>query len=140
MPLSRRLHRCDRMIQNESRDAKTLVCVCLQRRHECKLHSLCAHARLSALLHTFREYSLTLDCNGVFAIKAFIAIAPATNAACSIYIDHNVTATSACLRAPSEEHAWCCRLCFGSMLKQTSMHGFSGRPLRLSLSNYCMQI
>ena len=98
-----------------------VMCVCLQRRrvrHECKLRSLHAHGRLSALLHTFIEYSLTLDCNGVFAIKAFIAIAP-------LYIDHNVTATSASLRAPQEDPAWC-RLCFGSILKQTEMQRFFG--------------
>ena len=32
-PLSRRLDRSDRMIQNESRDSKAVMCVCLQRRH-----------------------------------------------------------------------------------------------------------
>ena len=32
-PLSRRLDRSDRVIQNESRDSKAVMCVCLQRRH-----------------------------------------------------------------------------------------------------------
>ena len=32
-PLSRRLVRSDRVIQNESRDSKAVMCVCLQRRH-----------------------------------------------------------------------------------------------------------
>ena len=46
-----------------------------------------------------KAYSVTLDCNGVFAIKAFLAIAPATNVACCS-IDRNVTSMSAGLRAP----------------------------------------
>ena len=87
---------CDRMIQNESRNSNggnVRLFTAATLTSECKLGSLRAHARLSALLYTFREYSLTLDCNGVFAIKTFIAIAPRC-------LDHNVTATSASLRAP----------------------------------------
>ena len=71
-PLSRRLDRCDRMIQNESRDPNgSNVCLfsAAMCTSQCKLRSLHADASLFALIYTFRVSSLTLDCNGVFAIK-----------------------------------------------------------------------
>ena len=49
---------------------------------QCKLRFLRANARLSALLYTFREYSLTLDCNGVFATRALLRLEKTMNLLC----------------------------------------------------------
>ena len=74
-PLSRRLDRCDRVIQNESRDpfGGNVCYVTMQitfltrkfRNGERNLHCDVVH------ITTKRVSSLTLDCNGVFAIKAY---------------------------------------------------------------------
>ena len=74
-PLSRRLDRCDRMIQNESRDPfggnvhyVTMQITFLTRKFrngERNLHCDVVH------INTKWVSSLTLDCNGVFAIKAY---------------------------------------------------------------------
>ena len=74
-PLSRRLDRCDRMIQNESRDPNggnvyyvTMQITFLTRKFrnvERNLHCDVVH------ITTVWVSSLTLDCNGVFAIKAY---------------------------------------------------------------------
>ena len=74
-PLSRRLDRCDRVIQNESRDpfGGNVYYVTMQirfftrkfRNGERNLHCDVVH------ITTKGVSSLTLDCNGVFAIKAY---------------------------------------------------------------------
>ena len=74
-PLSRRLDRCDRVIQNESRDpfGGNVYYVTMQitfftrkfRNRERNLHCDVVH------ITTKWVSSLTLDCNGVFAIKAY---------------------------------------------------------------------
>ena len=74
-PLSRRLDRCDRVIQNESRDpfGGNVYYVTMQitfltrkiRNGERYLHCDVVH------ITTKWVSSLTLDCNGVFAIKAY---------------------------------------------------------------------
>ena len=74
-PLSRRLDRCDRMIQNESRDPngcdvyyvtrKSTFLTSKFRNVERNLHSDVVHITSVWLS------SLTLDCNGVFAMKAY---------------------------------------------------------------------
>ena len=74
-PLSRRLDRCDRVIQNESRDpfGGNVYYVTMQitfftrkfRNGERHLHCDVVH------ITTKWVSSLTLDCNGVFAIKAY---------------------------------------------------------------------
>ena len=74
-PLSRRLDRCDRVIQNESRDpfGGNVYYVTMQitfltrkiRNGERYLHCDVVH------ISTKWVSSLTLDCNGVFAIKAY---------------------------------------------------------------------
>ena len=74
-PLSRRLDRCDRVIQNESRDpfGGNVYYVTMQitfltrkfRNGERNLHCDVVHVT------TKWVPSLTLDCNGVFAIKAY---------------------------------------------------------------------
>ena len=74
-PLSRRLDRCDRVIQNESRDpfGGNVYYVTMQitfltrkfRNGERNLHCDVVH------IITKWVPSLTLDCNGVFAIKAY---------------------------------------------------------------------
>ena len=74
-PLSRRLDRCDRVIQNESRDpfGGNAYYVTMQitfltrnfRNGERNLHCDVVH------ITTKWVSSLTLDCNGVFAIKAY---------------------------------------------------------------------
>ena len=74
-PLSRRLDRCDRVIQNESRDPfggnvhyVTMQITFLTRKFrngERNLHCDVVH------ITTKWVSSLTLDCNGVFAIKAY---------------------------------------------------------------------
>ena len=74
-PLSRRLDRCDRVIQNESRDPFggnvyyfTMQITFLTRKFrngERNLHCDIVH------ITTKWVSSLTLDCNGVFAIKAY---------------------------------------------------------------------
>ena len=74
-PLSRRLDRCDRVIQNESRDpfGDNVYYVTMQitfltrkfRNGERNLHCDVVH------ITTKWVSSLTLDCNGVFAIKAY---------------------------------------------------------------------
>ena len=74
-PLSRRLDRCDRLIQNESRDpvGGNVYYVTMQikfltrkfRNGERNLHCDVVH------ITTKWVSSLTLDCNGVFAIKAY---------------------------------------------------------------------
>ena len=76
-PLSRRLDRCDRVIQNESRDpfGGNVYYVTMQitfftrkfRNGERHLHCDVVH------ITTKWVSSLTLDCNGVFAIKAYCA-------------------------------------------------------------------
>ena len=73
-PLSRRLDRCDRMIENKSRDPNggivyyvTMQITFLTRKFrnvECNLHCDIVH------ITTVWVSSLTLDCNGVFAINA----------------------------------------------------------------------
>ena len=79
-PLSRRPDRCDRVIQNEFNDPNgSNVCLFLAATYtsQCKFRSM--RANLSALIYTTaiglrqRVASLALDCNGVFAIKAYIA-------------------------------------------------------------------
>ena len=74
-PLSRRLDRCDRVIQNESRNpfGGNVYNVTMQitfitrkfRNGERNLHCDVVH------ITTKWVSSLTLDCNGVFAIKAY---------------------------------------------------------------------
>ena len=74
-PLSRRLDRCDRVIQNESRDpfGGNVYYVTMQitfltrkfRNWERNLHCDVVH------ITTKWVSSLALDCNGVFAIKAY---------------------------------------------------------------------
>ena len=74
-PLSRRLDRCDRLIQNESRDPfggnvyyVTMPITFLTRKFrngERNLHCDVVHITSKWVS------SLTLDCNGVFAIKAY---------------------------------------------------------------------
>ena len=74
-PLSRRLDRCDRVIQNESRDPfggnvyyVTMQITFLRRKFrngQRKLHCDVVH------ITTKGVSSLTVDCNGVFAIKAY---------------------------------------------------------------------
>ena len=87
-PLSRRLDRCDHVIQNESRDpfGGNVYYVTMQitfltrkfRNGERILHCDVVH------ITTKWVSSLTLDCNGVFAIKAlFIAIFE--NASCNYH-------------------------------------------------------
>ena len=78
MPLSRRLDRCDRVFQNESRDpfGGNVYYVTMQitfltrkfRNGERNLHR--------DVVHITNKWvsSLTLDCNGVFAIKAYTII------------------------------------------------------------------
>ena len=90
-PLSRRLDRCDRVIQNESRDpfGGNVCYITMQitfltrkfRNGERNLHCDVVH------ITTKRVSSLTLDCNGVFAIKAY-GIGP-TNA-----YDYNICVNS----------------------------------------------
>ena len=80
-PLSRRLDRCDRVIQNESRDpfGGNAYYVTMQitlptrkfRNGEHNLHCDVVH------ITTKWVSSLTLDCNGVFAIKAYTSSATA---------------------------------------------------------------
>ena len=72
-PLSRRLDRCDRMIQNESRDQNggnvyyvTMQITFLTRKFWNVERNLHCDVRIT----TVWVFSLTLDCNGVFAIKA----------------------------------------------------------------------
>ena len=74
-PLSRRLDRCDRVIQNESRDpfGGNVYYVTIQitfltrkfRNGQRNLHCDVVH------ITTKGVSSLTVDCNGVFAIKAY---------------------------------------------------------------------
>ena len=74
-PLSRRLDRCDRVIQNESRDpfGGNVYYVTMQitfltrkfRNGERNLHCDIVH------ITTKWVFRLTLNCNGVFAIKAY---------------------------------------------------------------------
>ena len=74
-PLSRRLDRCDHVIQNESRDPfggnvyyVTMQITFLMRKYrkgERNLHCDVVH------ITTKWASSLTVDCNGVFAIKAY---------------------------------------------------------------------
>ena len=74
-PLSRHLDRCDRVIQNESRDPfggnvyyVTMQITFLTRKFrnvERNLHCDVVH------ITTKWVFRLTLDCNGVFAIKAY---------------------------------------------------------------------
>ena len=77
-PLSRRLDRCDRVIQNESRDPfggneyyVTMQITFLTRKFrngERNFHCDVVH------ITTKWVSSLTLDCNGVFAIKAYTIV------------------------------------------------------------------
>ena len=77
-PLSRRLDRCDRVIQNESIDpfGGNVYYVTMQitfltrkfRNGERNLHCDVVH------ITTKWVSSLTLDCNGVFAIKAYAGL------------------------------------------------------------------
>ena len=57
-PLSRRLDRCDRVIQNQSRHpngGNVRLFSAVTSMSQCKLRSLCAMICLSALFYTFRE-------------------------------------------------------------------------------------
>ena len=91
-PLSRRLDRCDRMIQNESKvpsGGNVNLFSAATCTSQCKLRSLRANARLlyrnvscivtdTSPLKTNTHYrlwlaSLTIDGNGIFAIKAYNA-------------------------------------------------------------------
>ena len=86
-PLSQRLDRCDRMIQNESRDTHggnvyyvTMKITFLTRKFrngERNLHCDVVH------ITTVWVSSLTLDCNGVFAIKAYARYTPLHRSAAS---------------------------------------------------------
>ena len=79
-PLSRHLDRCDRVIQNESRDPfggnvyyvtmQITFLTCKIRNGERHLHCDVVH------ITTKWVSSLTLDCNGVFAIKAYVVLQP----------------------------------------------------------------
>ena len=88
MPLSRRLDRCDRMIQTSPATQTPVMCVCFQRRRVRHNANYVPYAQIPACrnvrctvtytspLKTNTYYadwvaSLTLDCNGVFAIKAY---------------------------------------------------------------------
>ena len=73
-PLSRRLDRCDRMIQNQSRDPNggnvyyvTIQITFLTR----KFRNVGRNLHCDVHIATIWVSSLTLDCNGVFAIKAY---------------------------------------------------------------------
>ena len=88
-PLSRRLDCCDRMIQNESRDPNgcnvytiTMQITCLTRKFqngERNLHCDVVH------ITTVWGFNLTLDSNGVFAIKALVQI-PELSVHCMPYL------------------------------------------------------
>ena len=88
-PLSRRLDRCDRVIQNESKDPfggdeyyVTMQITFLTRTFrngERNLHCDVVH------ITTKWVSSLTLDCNGVFAIKAY------SNPMIPQYLNNNLT-------------------------------------------------
>ncbi len=77
-PLSRRLDRCDRVIQNESRDpfGGNVYYVTMQitfltrkfRNAERNLHCDVVH------ITTVWVSSLALDCNGVFAINTYVQV------------------------------------------------------------------
>ena len=74
-PLSRRLDRCDRMIQNESSDPNGgNVSCCFFSSDVYVTMQITFLTNKSALNYTTvirqRVASLTLDCNGVFAINA----------------------------------------------------------------------
>ena len=74
-PLSRRMYRCDRIIQDESGDSSGVMCNTSQ----CELRSLRVNSgMLNVISHCdvlhitpVRVAILVLDCNGVFAIKAY---------------------------------------------------------------------
>ena len=80
-PLSRRLDRCDRVIQKESGDpngGNNLLCVRFHGRrvrHVYVTMQITFLARKSALIYRRglrqRVVSLTIDCNGVFTIRAY---------------------------------------------------------------------
>ena len=104
---------------------------------QCKLHSLCANARLSALLYTFRESLASLS----MAMAFLRGLAPATNVPCFAYVGRPyrpcITATSAGLRAIR-------RTCVASLVfrqdVETNVNATVFRAgLRLYLSNYCLQ-
>ena len=69
-PLSRRLDRCDRVIQNESRDpfCGNVYYVIMQITFLTR-----ANSGMGNVVHITTKWvsSLTLDCNGVFAIKTY---------------------------------------------------------------------
>ena len=123
-PLSRRLNRCDRMIQNEFRDSnggnmRTFSAVTCT--SQCKLRSLRANASLSALIYTFRVSSLTLDCNGVFAIKSYaicVAHIVCFSSSCSLSFCSSTAAMCAAVSSvPS--HSLCVR-CVGEQSSTAS--------------------
>ena len=91
MPLSRRLDRCDRVIQNDSRDpfGGNVYYVTMQitfftrkfRNVERNLHCDVVH------ITTKWISSLTLDCNGVFAIKAYCMLDRSSHDVAKIHIE-----------------------------------------------------
>ena len=79
-PLSRRLDRCDRVIQKESGDPNGGICVRFHGRrvrHVYVTMQITFLARKSALIYRRglrqRVASLTIDCNGVSAIRAYMS-------------------------------------------------------------------
>ena len=106
-PLSRRLDRCDRVIQNESRDpfGGNVYYVTMQitfltrkfRNGERDLHCDVVH------ITTKWVPSLTLDCNGVFAIKAYGRLALTVRSARS-----KIDKLAACCKFRSFEYRESC--------------------------------
>ena len=105
-PLSRRLDRCDRVIQNESRDpfGGNVYYVTMQmtfftrkfRNGERNLHCDVVH------ITTKWVSSLTLDCNGVFAIKTYDVDYPLLR----MLPAHNNHLISTCKQLDTACHQW----------------------------------
>ena len=72
-PLSRLLDRCDRVLQNESRDLNGGNNVFVSSGYVYITIPITFLTRKSALIYSLhqRGASLTIDCNGVFAIKGY---------------------------------------------------------------------
>ena len=77
-PLSRRLDRCDRVIQNESRDpfGGNVYYVTMQMTFLTRKFRNAERNLNCDVVHITTKWvsSLTLDCNGVFAIKAYCLV------------------------------------------------------------------
>ena len=108
-PLSRRLDRCDRVIQNESRDpfGGNVYYVTMQitflthkfRNGERNLHCDVVH------ITTKWVSSLTLDCNGVFAIKAYCKQLRYANQCCKKnHVTNNCQSAAQPRTCPDRQH------------------------------------